>query len=147
MDTYFYLMLNTNVFQKPQFINNFLLHVEDLGGHILTFSKCTAAQLLKSSSLGLVFKWRYSFLCYLKEREWQKSKTSQMSRHFDTPSPQLKDKPKKSIHKIMFKRHYTIHAPFCKQSKCLLQPPRLMFSGFRSFNLIKKNKRKEKNEK
>lgn len=65
------------------------------------------------------------------------SVTSQMSRHFDT-SPQLKDKPKKSTHKIMFKRHYRIHAPLCKQSKCLLQPPRVKFSGF---FIIKKKRR------
>lgn len=41
------LQIYTNVFQRPQFINNFFLHVEDLEGHILTFSKSIAAQLLK----------------------------------------------------------------------------------------------------
>lgn len=56
------------------------------------------------------------------------SVTSQMSRYFDTSPQQLKDKPKKSTHKIMFKRHYRIHTPLRKQSRCLLQPPRVMFS-------------------
>lgn len=39
------------------------------------------------------------------------SVTSQISRHFDISPQQFKDKLKKTIHKITFKRHYTIHMP------------------------------------